>query len=324
MPYGKPQSSIGWPVSATLTVSPATFLAPASHGISHYLTGLLVDPAASGNKMTICRSGSLGLVSGETFTQADNAALKPNSSDFLFDFNFKTSDSVASLFSKDDGADNKYILKLSSGKIQLIIGDGTDTATITGTASLSNSAWHHVLMGVVNRDGTNDTAVLYVDGVADSPTVSGTLTSVGAITGGTTDLTASTGILVYLGPFGIYIASSLTASTLVQDPYAFSGDETNLSAAWNFGEGTGATIESVVSGMGNASLVSSANWKTDDPLGEKDTLPALEEIPLTGKGDGCLEFPHPIKIGSGRGITLFGDPSTTLTVTVFGYTDSGS
>jgi hypothetical protein len=83
---------------------------------------------------------------------------------------------IAEWGNKDSISGEQYQIRLKSGVLSLDIEDGT----VIGTTLVNDGDWHHI--AVVNPDDNLANTKLYVDGVLETTTVSGTQTTINTLT----------------------------------------------------------------------------------------------------------------------------------------------
>ncbi len=284
---------------------------------SWYILGFLITGGGSADGFSIIRRSSvLFNAANENITVSDNAALEPGTSDFAIEFGIKaesTAVSVGKILHKDDGASQGYIIETTSaGNLKVTVGDGSDTATVTTINPINDGSWHHV---IINMDRSSTTGLtIYVDGDL-AVTAGADLTAVDGITGGTTDLTivGEDNKTFYISTLGLY--GQILSASEISDRYAdgagskFTGSETGISAAWNFDEGTGSTVNDLVSS--NDGTITNATWNDGDglPIDAHSLGKTIKYNTGVVNTDGVIgntvvTFPHAIKVGRNNPIRI--------------------
>lgn len=291
--------------------------------LSWYVLGFLLTGGASADGFSIIRRSSVKFsAANNTVTVSDNAALEPGTGDAAIEFGIKaesTAVSVSKILHKDDGSDQGYIIETTSaGNLKVTVGDGTNTANVTTINPINDGNWHHI---IVNIDTSSATGLkIYVDGML-AVSAGADLSSVGSITGGATNLTivGETAKTFYISTLGIYKGQILSA-TEIEARYGaapgqngagskFIGTEVGISAAWNFDEGTGTTLNDLVGS--NDGTIANATWQDGeglpiDPHTLGKTIQYNTGILNTNGvvGNTPVIFPHAIKIGRNNPIRI--------------------
>lgn len=334
----RPQNN--WPISHLNAGSAAStqLLAAPTINESHYITGFLLSGGLTGDGFNLLRRSCIQLdASAENITISDNAALEPGTGDFSIEFWAKidTDDvTLGDIIHKDDGSDQGYFGEITSaGVFKFTMGDGTHTASITGSTAINDNSWHYIVVtcDISETDGLN----LYIDGSSDATAVDPT--SVSGCTGGATDFTIN-GVdskLWYCSTYAFWKAAAHPAASVL-DRYnsgvgqKFTGSETNISVAINIDEGVGSTCYDKVAS--NNGTINNATWASDgipiDPhtLSVIDIIHCAKEVQVSAVGsytipNTVVKFPHAIKIGRGNPVSIL-ETDGAFTLILFGFTDT--
>jgi len=324
-----------WPISHLNggSAGKTELLAAPGPALSHYITGFILSGGADGDGFNLIRRSCVQLYgTNAVITIPDSAAnTRFGTGDFSLSFWFKWySGAVAAmsgLLSKADGSD-KYVIELtSSGTIKATIGDGTHTASVTGSRSVVDGNWHFICL-TVDRDVSTGMK-LYIDAIVDSSADPTAVT--GNVNGGGTgsDLTM-TGIAArvqYISVLRVLKGTAMSASG-VAAYYAngIGSKDKDYSAEmlWQLDEGTGSTAYD--SGGTLDATLANINWVDDGIPIDPHTLPMIDKIScgvLTTSGvfDGLgVLFPHAIKMGRNNPVNIL-ETDGGFTLILFGFTD---
>lgn len=92
---------------------------------------------------------------------------------------FATDDTLVAKRNGTDATDVGYIAYIddATGRLVVEVSDGTDEYSIQSSATFGSTGWHH--FAFVWNDASSADTDLYIDGVVDNGTVTGTLTDIG-------------------------------------------------------------------------------------------------------------------------------------------------
>lgn len=264
--------------STTLLNSPGV-------GLSHYVTGYILDGLTDDDGFHLLRRSALKFDTTDTWTAADTGTVfnwGTEAADGHFSLELwcyvpTATGAHATLLKRgDEGADGWLLELTATGLPKFTVHDGAAAITITGTNSVFDR-WALITV-VCERDSATGLKI-YVDGNLESTPVT-TVTLNADVDGGTT--VVSTGVsnkVNYLGPIGMYIGASavLSAATILanfNDGYGrkYHGGETGLIGGWNNDEGTGTACYNILSATSVLSTVSGTAWS---PAKQVDITAAL-------------------------------------------------
>ena len=172
-----------------------------------------------------------------------------------------------------------YQFGTDTDKGEFIIGDGTNTPTITGTTDICDGVWHHI---ICVRDVTNDEIRLYVDGARDNTAVTDSTTATLAnaadliVTGIASDVFRLGMLRIYNSAVGDADAIRLANGAYVSDL------KTYEVGSWMLFEGTGTTAVDQ-NGNGNDATIADASWDTEtyDSASDEDHFAGGASFNLT-------------------------------------------
>lgn len=231
-----------------------------------------------------------------------STGLDMGTSDFTIEFGVRTSDvSIPAMISKDDGSDDGWIIAVdATGKLTCVVGDGTDTATVTSLNVITDDKWHHVL--IIGDRSEVAGLKMYIDNELVGTTADD-FTDVDDISGAAVDLTC-TGVAnktFYLSTFGIWSKALTSAERAVRTGNGrigskFIGDEDGLILAFNLDEGTGTAGNPMV-GV-NLAKLTGTSWADGEGLPvDAHTLTKVGRVLCTANSNSDIVFNPPMKIG---------------------------
>ncbi len=296
---------------------------------SHFITGILMGVGAADDGFTFLRRNCLSVTGAtDTITLADTgtvldlatAATGKISISFWIKHSTTT---LATLFIRGTPGTDGYGVSIATGKIVFTIDDtAAAPVSITQTTASNDGKWHFITITCdrIGATGLN----IYMDGVLDCTPVDASSVT-GAVTGGTTLVTtghASDTIL--LSTLGLYIDAAVLSAATILAQYnegrglKLTGNETNITIALNFDEGSGAVQFDLLA----ATTCAHANciWVNDGVGILDDTTGKIGILETTADGSKSLSFPQAIAIGVGLPLAIL-ETDGAWNATIFGYTD---
>jgi hypothetical protein len=215
----------------------------------------------------------LNFTSSQYVTVSDHADLDFGSGESFTVETWFFSSADGKLFEKRNGSNEGWTIEISSDKVVFTVKDdeGTpNTASITSTTSVNDSAWHH-LVAFRDRDVDNK-LYLYLDGSSDATGVADTTVDLsnandllfggGGGSGGFTGKIGETRIL------STYQTAAQVTASYNSGNGVFHDTDSNTAALWHVNEGTGSSIYD--RNLTHTGTITNATWvaHTDSVSGE--------------------------------------------------------
>ncbi len=196
-----------------------------------------------------------------------------------------TQDTILSKSNNCGSTSQGFCLFLLSDLLKVSVSDGTNTYTLTTTNTIGIDNWIHVA-GVIDRSSTN--TAIYINGVKQTVTTSGTLASVGSLTSSTTALIGLQGGSVH--PFSGKI-DELKVYNYARTPAQVAYDYNRGApvAQWKLDECQDSTANDS-SGFGNSGAITIGGTGTQTSVGTCGTSSTAWGNGSTGRFGGSLNF----------------------------------